>query len=204
MRVQRGDASHRGHDLGQARRVEQLAVQVMARAVIAQVQAEHREAAREQVSRGAQQVRGVRGAVPAVDQYREAALGARMRGIHPVQADALAAVEEFLARRGLQRVCPARGQRTARTRAREEGLQVRVAEPPRRSELRWRLVAAYGLRDSHGCGASGATGLTSVSVPARARRCRRCARGSTWCGASCATRRPRVATCRGIRRASRR
>ena len=148
VRVQPGDAPHSGDDLRQARRVEQLAVQVMARAVIAQVQAEHREAVREQVCARRQQVRRVRGAVPAVDQDREAAFRAWMRRIHSVQANAVAAVEDLLARGGLQRTRAAAYQRAARTAAREPGLQVCVAEPRRRPEVGREVDLAF--RERHG------------------------------------------------------
>ena len=95
--------AHRADHLGQAAGVEQVPVEVMGLAVIAQVEAQHVEAAREQQLRRVTARRGVGAALPAVQQHHRAAVARRRARQEALQAHARAAVEQQLARRGEQR-----------------------------------------------------------------------------------------------------
>jgi hypothetical protein len=69
----RRQCTHRAHHLRQAAGVEQLAVQVMSRTVIAQVEAHDFESSGEQAARECQLVGRVRAAFPPVQQHDQLA-----------------------------------------------------------------------------------------------------------------------------------
>ena len=73
------ERAHGADHLGQAAGMKQLAIEVMRRAVIAQVEAHDLEACDEQGLRQRQHVRGVGAAFPAMQQHREALPGSRPR-----------------------------------------------------------------------------------------------------------------------------
>ena len=70
--IERLHARDGADDFGQAAGMEQLAVQRVRAAVVAQVEADHRHAALVEELRERQQVERVRAALPAVQQDREA------------------------------------------------------------------------------------------------------------------------------------
>ena len=102
-------AAHGADHLRQPAGVEQLAVQVVRVAVVAQVQAHHVIAVVEQPLPERQDVERVRAALPAVQQHGERAATARhgsaggRRRMEGLQRDAVAAVEQQLAARRQQR-----------------------------------------------------------------------------------------------------
>jgi hypothetical protein len=135
---QLGDARHGADDFGQAIGMEQVFVEVMARAMIAQVQADDVPALGPHPGGGGQQVRRVAGALPAVNQHGETARGLSIRGLRrmpAVQPHAAAAVQHQAAAGGRERRGPPAQQAAPQRRARQDGLQVRVGDQPRRAEV---------------------------------------------------------------------
>ena len=113
------ERAHRAHHFGQPAGMEQLAVEMMRGAVIAQVQAHDFEAAREQGLRQRQHVGGVGAAFPAMQQHGESLAGfaaaLRGAGVKRLQRDAVAAFEQQFVARG------AHGMARRSTRARRGG-----------------------------------------------------------------------------------
>ena len=103
--------AHRAHHFRQAAGMEQLAIEVMRGAVIAQVEAHDFEALLEQGLRHRQHIRGIGAAFPAVQQHREPFAGftpAPCRaGMKALQRHAIAAFEQqFSAGRAYRKGTP--------------------------------------------------------------------------------------------------
>ena len=139
VRIQRLQAADRADDLRDAAGMEQLAVERVAAAMVAQVQAHDGEATLVQHLGDRQQVQRVGTALPAVQQHREPARrerALRVRIGRPCQqADTVAAIEDQLAARRQHRAGPPLDRTAPHRQARKHRLQVAIAEPGRRPEL---------------------------------------------------------------------
>ena len=127
------DRAHRADDFVEPARVEDFLVQMMARAVIAEVQPVDVAAELEQVTAERQHVHRIGAAFPAVQQDREIARRRPSRRdlarVMAEQPHAVAALDDL---RFGAREHPARAprdQRTPQPQARHDRLQVRVDEP---------------------------------------------------------------------------
>jgi hypothetical protein len=133
------DAAHRTDHLGDAARVEYSFVQVMARAVIAEVEAQHVEALVEEELPEGQDVEGLRAAFPAMEQHGEALRCRSARSlldrVMRQQSHPVAAVEHQVLR-GLEQ-CPAAPQHAQppQRQARIDRLDVRISQPRWRDEV---------------------------------------------------------------------
>jgi hypothetical protein len=140
FRNQLGDARHGADHLADPVGVEQLHVQVVAGAVVAQVQPDHRPALGVHARGGRQQVRGVPRAFPAVNQHGEPARGLRrLRRVPAMQPHALPAIQQQAATDRRQGRGPAPQQAAPERRARQDRLQMRVRDQPGGRELHARL-----------------------------------------------------------------
>ena len=138
VRIERLKPRDGSDDLGQAAGMEQLAVQPMRAAVIAQVEPEHGESALMEKFREREQVKRLGTAFPAMQQDRQAALsaaaaGGRLRELAH-QANAVAAVEDERTARGHHRRCAPFDRAPAKRQARQNRLDVAVRKPARRAE----------------------------------------------------------------------
>src|SRR6185369_8934729 len=136
-----GNLAHRADHLVDAARMEQVAVQVMGLAVIAEVQAKYVAAFGEQSAAGVQDVARLRAAFPAVQQYRKRAR-LRQHGLARVkslQARAAAAIEDVFGRTLLERGAAAPEQPAAHAAGGQRRLQVRTAQPAPRREFAGRV-----------------------------------------------------------------
>ncbi len=115
--------------------MEQLAVQVVGRAVVAKVQANDVVTQLEQLLGQGQHVVGFGAAFPTVQHDGRCAMAAFGRGYEALQPNTLAAIQKHRLARGRHRRSPTGNRPAAQRHAREHGLQVRVTQPPWRFEV---------------------------------------------------------------------
>jgi hypothetical protein len=127
--------AHRADHFRQQAGMEELPVEVVGIAVIAQVEAQDIEAALEELLAQRQHVQRLRTALPTVQQHHGAPAAERWSRAKALQAYAPATLEEHLPRCGEQRRGAARDRRTPSGRAGQHGLQMAVAKPQRRPEI---------------------------------------------------------------------
>jgi hypothetical protein len=131
------DGAHGTDDFIDATGMEQLCVEMMGFAVIAEIQAKHIEAFGQQARSGVQEIARLHAAFPAVQQHHQAA-GARqalLRRVHAEQAHALATIEQMFARATLQCRQPRTVQQAPHATGCQHRLHMRIAQPARRLEI---------------------------------------------------------------------
>jgi hypothetical protein len=130
--------AHCADDFIEPARVKDFLVQMMARAVIAKVQAVHVAAELEQITAERQHVQRIGAAFPTMQQDREIARGrAACRDLTRIVAEqphAVAAVDDLRFGARQQPARAPRDQWTPQAQARHDRLQVRVDEPAGRRE----------------------------------------------------------------------
>src|SRR5450631_80768 len=125
--------------LGQTTRMEQLTVQVMRIAVIAQIEAHDVEPQIKKLLRERQNIERFGVALPAMDEDRDPRgardPAARWIGMETLQAHAVATIEENLTARGAQ--CRRAWHHPAppHRQARQNGLQMAITQPSRRTKI---------------------------------------------------------------------
>ena len=128
--IQLLDALHCAHDLHDAARMEDLGIEIVAAAVVTEIQPHDVEPVVQQVLAQRQDVEGLRASLPAVQQHREArGRGATQsfRGrVVREQPDALPAVEHSRPRDGRETPAVPRDARAPEWQARKDRLDVRV------------------------------------------------------------------------------